>query len=169
MTGFRVGCAQGLGDITPDLSTFGKIVGGGMPLGAFGGKREIMEQIARSAWYIRRERFRQPCGCRAGLATLKLIQGKRFYESLTAKTKMLCDGPTAAAKNSGVTFSAQNIGGMFGLILRKNVRNTYDEVLPATKKLSIVSSTPCSMPATILHHRPLRQDLFLRHTAKPPT
>ena len=89
MTGFRVGLksAQGLFGITPDLSTFGKVVGGGMPLGAFGGKREIMEQIAPlGPVYQAGTLSGNPIAMAAGLATLKLIQAPGFYEALTAKT-----------------------------------------------------------------------------------
>ena len=115
MTGFRVGLksAQGLFGITPDLSTFGKVVGGGMPMGAFGGKREIMEKIAPlGPVYQAGTLSGNPIATAAGLATLKLIQAPGFYEALTAKTKALCDGLVGAAKKHGVAFSAQNVGGM---------------------------------------------------------
>ena len=137
MTGFRVGpkSAQGLFGITPDLSTFGKVVGGGMPLGAFGGKREIMEQIAPlGPVYQAGTLSGNPVAVAAGLATLKLIQEKGFYEALTAKTKALCDGLMAAAKKHGITFSAQNVGGMFGLYFAEKCPATYDEVLTCDKE-----------------------------------
>jgi glutamate-1-semialdehyde 2,1-aminomutase len=137
MTGFRVGLksAQGLFGITPDLSTFGKVVGGGMPLGAFGGKREIMEQIAPlGPVYQAGTLSGNPIATAAGLATLKLIQAPGFYEALTAKTKALCDGLVAAAKKHGVAFSAQNIGGMFGLYFAEKCPGTYDEVLACDKE-----------------------------------
>ena len=137
MTGFRVGLksAQGLFDITPDLSTFGKVVGGGMPLGAFGGKREIMEQIAPlGPVYQAGTLSGNPIATAAGLATLKLVQAPGFYESLTAKTKVLCDGLVAAAQKHGVVFSAQNVGGMFGLYFAEKCPGTYDEVLACNKE-----------------------------------
>jgi len=137
MTGFRVGLksAQGLFGITPDLSTFGKVVGGGMPLGAFGGKREIMEKIAPlGPVYQAGTLSGNPIATAAGLATLKLIQAPGFYELLTAKTKALCDGLVAAAKKHGVAFSAQNIGGMFGLYFAKQCPGTYDAVLQCDKE-----------------------------------
>jgi glutamate-1-semialdehyde 2,1-aminomutase len=137
MTGFRVGLtsAQGLYGIKPDLSTFGKVVGGGMPLGAFGGKREIMEQIAPlGPVYQAGTLSGNPVAVAAGLATLKLIQEKGFYEALTAKTKALCDGLVAAAKKHGVAFSAQNVGGMFGLYFAEKCPGTYDEVLACDKE-----------------------------------
>ena len=137
MTGFRVGLksAQGLFGITPDLSTFGKVVGGGMPLGAFGGKREIMEQIAPlGPVYQAGTLSGNPIATAAGLATLKLIQAPGFYEALTAKTKALCDGLVAAAKKHGVAFAAQNVGGMFGLYFAEKCPGTYDEVLACDKE-----------------------------------
>ena len=137
MTGFRVGLksAQGLFGITPDLSTFGKVVGGGMPMGAFGGKREIMEKIAPlGPVYQAGTLSGNPIATAAGLATLKLIQAPGFYESLTAKTKALCDGLVGAAKKHGISFSAQNIGGMFGLYFADACPGTYDAVLACDKE-----------------------------------
>jgi glutamate-1-semialdehyde 2,1-aminomutase len=137
MTGFRVGLksAQGLFGITPDLSTFGKVVGGGMPLGAFGGKREIMEKIAPlGPVYQAGTLSGNPIATAAGLATLKLVQEKGFYEALTARTKALCDGLVAAAKKHGIAFSAQNVGGMFGLYFAEQCPGTYDEVLACDKE-----------------------------------
>ncbi|NJD26099.1 MAG: glutamate-1-semialdehyde-2,1-aminomutase [Betaproteobacteria bacterium] len=137
MTGFRVGpkSAQGLFGITPDLSTFGKVVGGGMPMGAFGGRREIMEKIAPlGPVYQAGTLSGNPIATAAGLATLKLIQAPGFYESLTAKTRALCDGMAAAARKHGVSFSAQNIGGMFGLYFADTCPGTYDAVLACDKE-----------------------------------
>ena len=137
MTGFRVGLksAQGLFGITPDLSTFGKVVGGGMPMGAFGGKREIMEKIAPlGPVYQAGTLSGNPIATAAGLATLKLIQAPGFYETLTAKTKRLCDGLVGAAQQHGIAFSAQNIGGMFGLYFAEACPATYDAVLACDKE-----------------------------------
>ncbi len=137
MTGFRVGLksAQGLFGITPDLSTFGKVVGGGMPMGAFGGRREIMEKIAPlGPVYQAGTLSGNPIATAAGLATLKLIQAPGFYESLSAKTKALCDGLVGAARKHGVAFSAQNIGGMFGLYFADACPGTYDAVLACDKE-----------------------------------
>ncbi len=136
MTGFRVGLksAQGLFGITPDLSTFGKVVGGGMPMGAFGGRREIMEKIAPlGPVYQAGTLSGNPIATAAGLATLKLIQAPGFYEALTAKTKALCDGLVGAAKKHGVAFSAQNVGGMFGLYFADTCPGTYDAVMACDK------------------------------------
>lgn len=136
MTGFRVGLksAQGLFGIVPDLSTFGKIVGGGMPLGAFGGKREIMEKIAPlGPVYQAGTLSGNPLSVAAGLTTLKKLQAPGFYETLTAKTRSLVDGLTAAAKKHGITFSAQNVGGMFGLYFAATPPTSYAEIMKANK------------------------------------
>ncbi len=136
MTGFRVapGSAQGLFGITPDISTFGKVIGGGMPLGAFGGRRDIMEKIAPlGPVYQAGTLSGNPLSVAAGLATLKLIQAPGFYESLTEKTKRLCDGLTAAAKAHGIAFSAQSVGGMFGLYFSAACPGNYAEVMRCDK------------------------------------
>ncbi|WP_371324145.1 glutamate-1-semialdehyde 2,1-aminomutase [Dechloromonas sp. ZY10] len=137
MTGFRVGLgsAQGHYGITPDLSTFGKVVGGGMPLAAFGGKREIMEKIAPlGPVYQAGTLSGNPIAVAAGLATLKLVQQKGFYEALTVKTRTLCDGLVAAAQKHGIAFAAQNVGGMFGLYFAEQCPTTYDAVLACDKE-----------------------------------
>jgi glutamate-1-semialdehyde 2,1-aminomutase len=137
MTGFRVDLksAQGLFGITPDLSTFGKVVGGGMPLGAFGGKREIMEMIAPlGPVYQAGTLSGNPIATAAGLATLKLVRAPGFHESLTAKTKSLCDGLVGAAQRHGISFSAQNVGGMFGLYFAERCPDTYETVLACDKE-----------------------------------
>ncbi len=132
MTGFRVGLgsAQGLYGITPDLSTFGKIIGGGMPLGAFGGRREIMEKIAPlGPVYQAGTLSGNPLSVAAGLATLQQLQTPGFYAALSDKTRALTDGLTAAARHHGVPFSAQAIGGMFGLYFATTPPATYAEVM----------------------------------------
>ena len=137
MTGFRVGlaCAQGYYGITPDLTTLGKVIGGGMPLGAFGGKREIMQQIAPlGPVYQAGTLSGNPVAVAAGLTTLKLIQAPGFYESLTQKTKILCTGLVEAAKKHGVAFSAQSIGGMFGIYFRRSCPQSYAEVMECDKE-----------------------------------
>ncbi len=132
MTGFRVGpgSAQGLYGITPDLSTFGKVVGGGMPLGAFGGRRDIMEKIAPlGPVYQAGTLSGNPLSVAAGLVTLKKIAAPGFYEALTAKTRALVDGLSAAAQQHGVTFSAQSVGGMFGLYFAAQPPTSYAAVM----------------------------------------
>ncbi|MBS1189129.1 MAG: glutamate-semialdehyde -aminomutase [Rhodocyclaceae bacterium] len=137
MTGFRVGLksAQGHFGITPDLSTFGKVIGGGMPVGAFGGRRDIMQKIAPlGPVYQAGTLSGNPVAVAAGLATLKLVQAPGFYESLATRTKQLCDGLMAAAKRHGVAFSAQSVGGMFGLYFAEACPGTYDEVMACDKE-----------------------------------
>jgi glutamate-1-semialdehyde 2,1-aminomutase len=121
MTGFRVGLesAQGLFGIRPDLSTFGKVVGGGMPLAAFGGRRDIMACISPlGSVYQAGTLSGNPVAVAAGLASLKGVQKPGFYAHLSARAKQLCDGLAAAARKHGVPFSAQSVGGMFGLYFR---------------------------------------------------
>jgi len=137
MTGFRVGpgSAQGLFGITPDLSTFGKVVGGGMPLGAFGGRRDIMQKIAPlGPVYQAGTLSGNPLSVAAGLVTLKKIAAPGFYENLAAKTRALVDGLSAAAKKRGVTFSAQSVGGMFGLYFAAACPTSYAEVMACDKE-----------------------------------
>ena len=136
MTGFRVGpgSAQGLYGITPDLSTFGKIVGGGMPLGAFGGRRDIMEKIAPlGPVYQAGTLSGNPLSVAAGLVTLNKIAAPGFYESLTQKTQTLCAGLAAAAKARNVSFSAQSVGGMFGVYFTATPPTSFAEVMRSDK------------------------------------
>ena len=136
MTGFRVALesAQGLYGICPDLSTFGKVVGGGMPLGAFGGRREIMQKVAPlGPVYQAGTLSGNPLSVAAGLATLKKVQARGFYDVLAAKTKNLTAGLAAAAAKAGIAFSAQSVGGMFGLYFAAGCPATYAEVMAADK------------------------------------
>ncbi len=118
MTGFRVaaGGAQSLYAITPDLTTLGKIIGGGMPVGAYGGRRELMQQVAPAGpVYQAGTLSGNPVAMAAGLATLELVREPGFHERLALKTQALADGLEAAAQESGVPFSTNRVGGMFGL------------------------------------------------------
>lgn len=132
MTGFRVGPAgaQGLFGITADLVTLGKIVGGGMPLGAFGGRRDVMAAIAPlGPVYQAGTLSGNPVAVAAGLATLKEIDKPGFYELLAAMTQKLIDGLATAARTNGVAFSAHAIGGMFGLYFRAKPPQNFAEVM----------------------------------------
>ena len=137
MTGFRVGpaSAQGLYGITPDLSTFGKVVGGGMPLGAFGGRRDIMEMIAPlGPVYQAGTLSGNPLSVAAGLVTLKKIAAPGFHEALAARTQALVAGLAAVAKKRGVKFSAQSVGGMFGVYFAATPPTSYAEVMAVDKE-----------------------------------
>ncbi|MBF6058245.1 MULTISPECIES: glutamate-1-semialdehyde 2,1-aminomutase [Thiomicrorhabdus] len=117
MCGFRVGLdgAQGRYGITPDLTTFGKVIGGGMPVGAFGGKREIMNHIAPlGPVYQAGTLSGNPLAMAAGLKTLQLIQEPGFYENLDQKAAALMQGFQAAADEAGIPFTTNQVGGMFG-------------------------------------------------------
>ena len=132
MTGFRVAPrgAQGLFGITADLVTLGKVVGGGMPLGAFGGRRDVMSRIAPlGPVYQAGTLSGNPIAVAAGLATLKLIDAPGFFEQLSATTKKLAEGLAAAARAHGVAFSAQAVGGMFGIYFRALPPTSYAEVM----------------------------------------
>ncbi len=117
MTGFRValGGAQSLYGVTPDLSAFGKVIGGGMPVGAFGGKRSLMELVAPSGpVYQAGTLSGNPVAMAAGLANLDLITAPGFFEALNQKTRQLVDGLASAAKKEGVPMLFSQAGGMFG-------------------------------------------------------
>lgn len=118
MTGFRVslGGAQGYYRIKPDLTTLGKIIGGGMPVGAFGGKREIMEKISPlGPVYQAGTLSGNPVAMAAGLITLELISAQGFYESLTEKTRQLVTGVMDQAAKFGIPLTSNQAGAMFGI------------------------------------------------------
>ncbi|MCL7420014.1 MAG: glutamate-1-semialdehyde 2,1-aminomutase [Methylobacter sp.] len=118
MTGFRVGLhgAQGLYGITPDLTTLGKVIGGGMPVGAFGGKRKIMECLAPlGPVYQAGTLSGNPVAMAAGLKTLELISRPGFFEDLTAKTEKLTAGMKQRAQQASIALTTNAVGGMFGL------------------------------------------------------
>ena len=135
MTGFRVakGGAQSIFGITPDLTTLGKIVGGGMPAAAFGGRADIMASLAPDGpVYQAGTLSGNPVAMAAGLATLNLIDQAGFYEQLTARTEQLIDGLAAAASEAGVGMATECEGGMFGLVFTDapSVRS-FDQVAAA--------------------------------------
>jgi len=118
MTGFRValGGAQAVYGVIPDLTTLGKVIGGGMPVGAFGGRRDIMERISPlGPVYQAGTLSGNPIAMAAGLKTLELIAAPGFFEALAAKTATLTDGLVERATAANVALSANRVGGMFGV------------------------------------------------------
>jgi glutamate-1-semialdehyde 2,1-aminomutase len=135
MTGFRVakGGAQSILGITPDMTTLGKIVGGGMPAAAFGGRADIMASLAPDGpVYQAGTLSGNPVAMAAGLATLEQIDTPGFYESLSAKTQSLVDGIASVAKDAGIGMATECEGGMFGLVFTdaESVRS-FDQVAAA--------------------------------------
>jgi glutamate-1-semialdehyde 2,1-aminomutase len=142
MTGFRValGSAQSLyakliPGFTPDLSVFGKVIGGGMPLAAFGGKRAVMEQLAPlGPVYQAGTLSGNPVATACGLATLREIRKPGFYEALGAKTKTLVDGLLGAAREAGVPMVGDCEGGMFGFFFADQLPQNYPAVIATDKE-----------------------------------
>ena len=137
MTGFRVHArgVQGMTGVTPDLTTLGKVIGGGMPVGAFGGRRAIMEKIAPlGPVYQAGTLSGNPVAVAAGLATLALTEAPGFYETLEARTRALTEGLQSAARSAGVAFSADSVGSMFGLYFAERVPATYEQVMNCDKE-----------------------------------
>jgi glutamate-1-semialdehyde 2,1-aminomutase len=137
MTGFRVapGGAQARFGIRPDLTTLGKVIGGGLPVGAAGGRREIMEKIAPlGPVYQAGTLSGNPVAVAAGLATLKLVDAPGFHARVEATTRALVEGLAAEAARAGVTFSAQSIGSMFGVYFRATPPRSFAEVMQCDRE-----------------------------------
>jgi glutamate-1-semialdehyde 2,1-aminomutase len=137
MTGFRVGLkgAQGHFNITPDLTTLGKVIGGGMPVGAFGGRRDIMAHLAPlGGVYQAGTLSGNPVAVAAGLKTLEILARPGFFESLTKTTRDLVDGLCREAKNAGIGFSGASLGGMFGIYFRDALPASYEQVMQADRE-----------------------------------
>lgn len=131
MTGFRVGPqgVQGLTGIQPDLTTLAKVIGGGMPVGAFGGRADIMAHIAPlGGVYQAGTLSGNPVAVAAGLATLRLLDAPGFYENLSARSAQLAKGLEERARAAGIAFSADSVGGMFGIYFRDSIPSTLEEV-----------------------------------------
>ncbi|MGN6381861.1 MAG: glutamate-1-semialdehyde 2,1-aminomutase [Dyella sp.] len=134
MTGFRValGGAQTHYGVRPDLTTFGKIIGGGMPVGAYGGRRDLMEQVAPSGpIYQAGTLSGNPVAMAAGLTMLEVVQAPGFHDTLASRTRLLCDGLQAVADGEGVPFSTTCVGGMFGLFFTAEKVETFAQATAA--------------------------------------
>jgi glutamate-1-semialdehyde 2,1-aminomutase len=132
MTGFRVGPrgASGLYGITPDLATLGKVIGGGLPMGAFGGRRDIMAAMAPlGPVYQAGTLSGNPLAVAAGIATLRIIQTPGFFEGLSRAANTLVAELSAAARRSSIAFSAQSVGGMFGIYFSARPPSSFAEVM----------------------------------------
>jgi len=142
MTGFRVGLggaqahyAQLIPGFAPDISVFGKVIGGGMPLAAFGARREVMQHLAPlGGVYQAGTLSGNPVATACGLATLKEIQKPGFFDALTRRTQQLVAGLTTVAAENGVPFSADSEGGMFGFFLMPELPQNYATVMTTDKE-----------------------------------
>ena len=125
MTGFRVasGGAQSLYGIQPDLTTLGKVLGGGLPVGAFGGRAELMAHLAPTGpVYQAGTLSGNPLAMSAGIATLKKVTAPGFFDTLADKTRTLVSGLASAAYDAGIPFATESVGGMFGLFFTERER-----------------------------------------------
>jgi glutamate-1-semialdehyde 2,1-aminomutase len=136
MCGFRValGGAQALYGITPDLTVLGKVIGGGLPVAAFGGRKDLMQFLAPlGPVYQAGTLSGNPVAVAAGLTTMKLIQQPGFYEALGSQATKLVNGLSEAAKSTGIPFCADAIGGMFGLYFAENIPSTFEQMMGCDK------------------------------------
>ncbi|HEY0333896.1 MAG TPA: glutamate-1-semialdehyde 2,1-aminomutase [Stenotrophomonas sp.] len=157
MTGFRValGGAQAHYGVTPDLTTFGKIIGGGMPVGAYGGRADLMSQIAPAGpIYQAGTLSGNPVAMAAGLAMLQLVQAPNFHRDLDETTARLCEGLEAAAGEAGVAVTTNRVGAMFGLFFTNEKVTRYEQAVA------------CDIPAfNRFFHAMLDRGVFLAPSA----
>lgn len=158
MTGFRVSLtgAQGFYDVQPDLTTLGKVIGGGLPVGAFGGKRDIMEYLAPiGPVYQAGTLSGNPLAMAAGLAMMNSVQQEGLYEQLSARVEQLCTGLQAAADKYGIPFTTNNAGSMFGFFFTH-----------AKKVDTFTQVTQCDQEAfKVFFHGMLEEGVYLAPSA----
>ena len=131
MSGFRValGGAQSLYGVSPDITVLGKVIGGGLPVAAFGGRRDIMRNLSpEGAVYQAGTLSGNPVAVASGLATLHAVSAAGFHDRLAASTRRLADGLTAAARSAGLPFSSDAVGGMFGFYFAADVPRSLPDV-----------------------------------------
>ncbi len=137
MTGFRVGPqgAQGIFGVTPDLTTLGKVIGGGMPVGAFGGRRDVMQKLAPvGPVYQAGTLSGNPVAVSAGLATLKRVLAPGFFDSLGGTARALVEGIEREARAAGVAVSGTSLGGMFGIFFRASLPTSFAQVMQSDRE-----------------------------------
>jgi glutamate-1-semialdehyde 2,1-aminomutase len=158
MTGFRfsLGCAQQYYGVTPDLTTLGKVIGGGLPVGAFGGRRDIMEHIAPTGpVYQAGTLSGNPVAMAAGLATLKLVQQPDFHTRLDQATRQLVEGMRERAQTAGVAFTTNQVGSMFGVFFTE-----------AESVTSFAGVSACNLPRfQAFFHAMLDEGVYLAPSA----
>ncbi len=158
MTGFRValGGAQAHYGVKPDLTTLGKVIGGGLPVGAFGGKREVMEQIAPlGPVYQAGTLSGNPVSMAAGLASMDILMQEGFHDNLSQKAAMLMDGLKARAKAAGIPLTTNQVGGMFGFFFSDEPQVS-----------SFYQVTQCNLQRfQLFYHEMLNQGVYLAPSA----
>lgn len=157
MSGFRVasGGAQSLHSVRADLTTLGKVIGGGLPVGAFGGRLDIMSEVAPAgSVYQAGTLSGNPVALAAGLKTLELLSADGFFESLAEKAKSLCQGMKEAARRAGIAFCCDWQGGMFGFFFREELPRELKEVKQADQELF-----------RAFHHAMLRRGFYFAPSA----